>query len=396
MGSSMIALANSFSYRLAFILGVAPWAVTMAAQPSSSLCREVAAQVRHSTFESAQKALAAAIVAPEQVPPARWGPRDRVMDGRLRKALETEGALSDNRDGSIMEFEHLPDTSIYMGSVDAGTAHCQTAAFATLSRDGLGRIVPARAGYTGVCWNMHGSLARVLGLPAYVESGTVESTSADVVVRVTPWTGHDWATPCQLTVEFNYTLEMTQRFCSNAAPCRAAASIAPDIARAYVAYSARQPLPMRSLDEQTVPDFIGAAGIASGDEAQAVANAGWHVLERRQRAQYPGTPSFFGTMASIFPTFGHEAPNGVWDYSFSYANFVLFPLMLDGRLYLGAVGHNGVAWRDGSDILFAVYTAPGADQEDLVPLAGFVVERNPTVSKGTVVAEDGSAIPARP
>ena len=70
--------------------------------------------------------------------------------------------------------------------------------------------------------------------------------------------------------------------------------------------------------------------------------------------------------------------------------------MLDGRLYLGAVGHNGVAWRDGSDILFAVYTAPGADQEDLVPLAGFVVERNPTVSKGTVVAEDGSAIPARP
>ena len=54
----------------------------------------------------------------------------------------------------------------------------------------------------------------------------------------------------------------------------------------------------------------------------------------------PGISPSYGTMASVFPTFGHEAPNGVWDYGFS-VKFVLVPLMLDGRLYLGAVGHNG-------------------------------------------------------
>lgn len=70
--------------------------------------------------------------------------------------------------------------------------------------------------------------------------------------------------------------------------------------------------------------------------------------------------------------------------------------MLDGRLYLGAVGHNGVGWREGSNILFAVYMAPVADQDELVPIAGFVIENKPSGLRGTVVAEGGSAVPARP
>lgn len=283
-----------------------------------------------------------------------------------------------------------------MGSVVAGTAECQTAAFAARSSDGVQRVLPEPAGYTGTCWNMHGSLARVLGHPAYVESGTVSSTSADAVVRVTPWTGNDWAAPCQLTVEFNYTLKLAQQFCSEAAPCRAADAIALGIARGYLTYSAMRQPPMRPLDDDVVPDFIGAAGIAGGPHAQAVVNAGWRVLMRRQQADIPGVSSQFGTTASVFPTFGHEAPNGGWDYGFSYVNFVLVPLMLDGRLYLGAVGHNGVGWREGSNILFAVYVAPGADQDDLVPLAGFLIESKPSGLRGTVVADGGSAVPVRP
>ncbi len=316
------------------------------------------------------------------------------MNARLRKVLEAKGALSEDGWGPDMELDQLPHTSVFMGSVVAGTAECQTAAFATLSSDGVERVLPEPAGYTGTCWNMHGSLATVLGHPAYVESGTVSPTSADAVVRVTPWTGHDWAAPCQLTVEFNYTLKLAQQFCNEAAPCHATASIAPDIARAYVAYSALSQPPMRSIDEDKVPDFIGAAGIANGPQAQAVVNAGWHALKRRLQTEYPGISPVYGLMASVFPTFGHEAPNGVWDYGFSYVNFVLVPLMLDGQLYLGAVGHNGVAWREGSNILIAVYNAPSADQDDLVPLAGIVIERKPWILKGTVVAEGASALPS--
>jgi hypothetical protein len=386
---------KSLPHLVVLLLGASSFTAVVAAE-RASLCQELAKQVRQSAPTDTEKALSTGLVIAQPEPPDRWGPREKAMNARLRKALETKGALSEEGPGSVMELEHLPDTSVYMGSVVAGTAECQTAAFATLTPDGVGRVLPEPAGYMGACWNIQGSLARVLGHPAYVESGAVSSTSADVVVRVTPWTGHDWASPCQLTVEFNYTIKLAQQFCSVAAPCRAAGSIAPDIAREYVAYYAAGQWPMRSIDEDMVPDFIAAAGNAGGPQAQAVVNAGWQVLKRRQQAEYAGISPSYGTMASVFPTFGHEAPNGVWDYGFSYVKFVLVPLMLDGRLYLGAVGHNGVGWREGSNILFAVYLAPGAEQDDLVPVAGFVIVRKPSVLKGTVVAEGGSAVPERP
>jgi hypothetical protein len=259
--------------------------------------------------------------------------------------------------------------------------------------------VPNPAGDSDVCWNLQGSLARVLGHPAYVVSGTVSSTSADALLRITPWTGRDWAAPCQLTVEFNYTLTLAQQFCGDAAPCRPAAAIALDLARGFLSDNARHAPPVRVIDgNDVVPEFVGA-GAAAGPQAEALVTAGWHVLKRQQQALYPGGEPQYSTMASVFPTFGHSAPNGVWDYGFSYVNFVLVPLMLDGKLYLGAVGSNGVGWREGANILFAVYAAPGADQQDLVPLAGFVIERRSSGLKGTVVAEgvavSRSTVPVR-
>jgi hypothetical protein len=392
---SAFAVALRLIGRVVVLLGASPLIAVAAAEPPS-LCQELAAQVRQAAPAATASVLITGVVTAQPEEPDRWGPSEIAVNARLRQVLETKGLLSETGPGSIMELEHLPDTPLYIGSVVAGTAECQTVAFAALSSDGLERVLPEPAGYTGACWNLTGSLAKVLGHPAYVESGTVSSSSADAVVRVTPWTGHDWGGPCQLTVEFNYTLKLAQQFCSDAAPCRAAGAIALDIARGYVTYSAMRQWPMRPIDDDVVPDFIGAAGIAGGPQAQAVVNAGWHVLKRRQQADIPGVSPLVGTMASAFPTFGHEAPNGAWDYAFSYVNFALLPLMLNGRLYLGAVGHNGVGWREGSNILFAVYAAPGADQDDLVPLAGFLIERKPSVLKGTVVAEGGSAVPARP
>jgi len=367
----------------------------VASQPAS-LCQELAAQVRQSAPAGAEKALSTGIAIAQSESPDRWGPQETAMNTVLRKALETKGGLSEQDPGQVMELEHLADTPLYLGSAVAGTAHCQTAAFATFSADGVPRVLLDPAGYTGTCWNMQGSLARVLGHPAYVETGTVSSTSADALVRVTPWTGKDWAAPCQLTVEFNYTLELARRFCSEGAPCAAAGAVALGIAQRYVNYSAMQQPSMRPLDDAVVPDLIGgAAGIAGGPQAQAIVNAGWRTLARRQQANLPGASPQFSTVASVFPTFGYQGPNGGWDYGFSYVNFVLFPLLLDGRLYLGAIGHNGWGWREGTNILFAVYVPPGADQDDLVPLAGFLIERKPSALRGTVVAEGGSAIPAR-
>ncbi len=383
------------SHLVVLLVGALSCSAVVASEPAS-LCQELAAQVRQSAPAGAEKALNTGIALAQPEPPDRWGPRETAMNAVLRKALETKGGLSEQDPGQVMELEHLADTPLYLGSAVAGTAECQTVAFATFSADGVPRMLSDPAGYTGTCWNMQGSLASVLGHPAYVETGTVSSTSADALVRVSPWTGKNWAAPCQLTVEFNYTLELARRFCSEGAPCGPAGAVALGIAETYLNHTAVQQLFMRPLDDDVVPDLSGgAAGIGGGPQAQAIVDAGWRALARRQQANLPGVSPQFSTVASVFPTFGYEGPNGGWDYGFSYVNFVLFPLLLDGRLYLGAVGHNGWGWREGTNILFAVYAAPGADQDDLVPVAGFLIERKPSALRGTVVAEGGSAIPAR-
>jgi hypothetical protein len=366
------------------------------AEPAS-LCQKLAARVRQSLPTTTESALLAGIVTAQPADLGRWGPSERKANALLRAVMESQGVLPKSRTapGPIMELVHLPDSPLYMGSVVAGTAECQQAAFAALSADGSVRAIPEPPGYTGACWNLIGSLARVLGHPAYVESGKLSATSDDAVMRVTPWTGHRWADPCQLTVEFTYSLQLARQFCGESQSCRAASAIALDIAREYLDYSGMRKPPERRIDGGVIPDFSSAAGGASGPPAQTAVNAGWQVLKRQQQAAIPGVSPTYGTMASVFPTFGHESPNGGWDYSFSYVSFVLFPVVLDGRLYLAAVGHNGVGWREGTNILFAVYASPDADQHDLVPLAGLLIERKPNGLKGTVVAEGMSAVPAR-
>ena len=126
------------------LLGASSFTAVVAAEPAS-LCQELAKHVRQLAPTDTEKALSTGLVIAQPEPPDRWGPREKAMNARLRKALETKGALSEEGPGSVMELEHLPDTSVYMGSVVAGTAECQTAAFATLTPDGVGR--PARASW---------------------------------------------------------------------------------------------------------------------------------------------------------------------------------------------------------------------------------------------------------
>jgi hypothetical protein len=144
---------KSLPHLVVLLLGASSLTAVVAAEPAS-LCQELAKQVRQSAPPDTEKALSTGLVIAQPEPPDRWGPREKAMNARLRKALETKGALSEEGPGSVMELEHLPDTSVYMGSVVAGTAECQTAAFATLTPDGVGRVLPEPAGYMGACWNI--------------------------------------------------------------------------------------------------------------------------------------------------------------------------------------------------------------------------------------------------
>ena len=375
----------------------APALATAANPEPLSLCQQLAAQVRQPSAAVSEGSLSPWVVTVKTDDPSKWGQPETAVNVLLRHRLEAQGLLSASGPSSFLELEHLPGTQVYMGSTVAGTAHCQSSTFAEVASDGSARVLPEPEGYTAPCWNVQGSLGTVFGRPAYIEAGTVSSTTDDTVTRITPWTADGWGRACQVTVELNYKLELRKQFCGEqAAVCQAAGAIAVDVTRQYFAYRQRPAPPMKPIDRnQQVPDFQYLHGGAISAQGPAAVTDAWHILARLNRAQHPGAPLPYGLYSSVFPTFGYSAPNSGWDYSFSYVDFALFPLMLDGQLYLGAAGHNGVGWREGSRTLVAVYTAPVPDQHDLIPLAGFAVDRVPDGLKGTVVAEGGSAVPAR-
>ena len=369
------------SMRLFFRIVVAAFGimplVAAASAGSLSLCQQLATHVRKSApavLRSGRSLKPWVELTDGGDPNANaWGAREAAANAILRHALEANGSASAF---SVVDIGHLPGTQVYMGSTVAGSADCQTSIFAEIDSSGTGRILPRPVGYTGPCWNVQGSLGTVLGHPAYVELGTLSMTTDDMLVRVTPWTGRAWGPVCQLTIKLNYELRLGRQFCGNQPVCRAASAIATDVAREYEAFSSLPSSPMRAIaPDSQVPDFSYQHRDTVASEGFASVTRAWHVLARQAQAKYPGAGLDYAVDTSVFPTFGERG--AVFKYSYSYGGFALFPLMLDGRLYVGAVGHNGVGWREGTHILFAVYEVPARGQNDLIPLAGFSIDRVP-------------------
>ena len=93
-------------------------------------------------------------------------------------------------------LERLPGTRVYMGGALAGSGDCLNAVFVETSRGPSGHPVVRRVaspqGYTSPCIGIIGGLGKVVGVPSYVESGSVRGSSFDYFIRVTPWRGHNW------------------------------------------------------------------------------------------------------------------------------------------------------------------------------------------------------------
>jgi hypothetical protein len=377
-------------------LAVAPLAAAAtAAHPS--LCRQLAARVAHSRkavgkSHGSLKRWISLATAPDW-PLERGSPQAAVYQA-LRHALAARGLLTPRQPA---ELHHLAGTRLYMVGAVAGSAECQSAVFAEVDAHGTARLLSQPEGYTAPCWNVHGALGRVLGHPAYVESGTVSMTDGDTLARVTPWTGAGWGRVCQLTVRLRYRFVLARRFCGGSAACGAAQAIAVDVARAYRSYRHLPRPPRRSFGpDNDVADFSYQPAAVTGPAGSAAVTRAWHIVRHRGQAGYPGAVSLYGVYTSVFPTFGAKAPNSGWNDSFSYVDFAMFPVRLDGHLYLGAVGYNGVGWREGADTLFALYEAPLPGQRRLAPVAGFDVASIAVGVQGTSVVEGAAALPPRP
>lgn len=376
-----------------FSVLAASWPIAAAgAAQTQSLCQQLAGRIWQAASTGADVNPGQWIMNSAGLDPGAFDRRSKAASSTLRKALDPLADIVGPE--SFVQIAHLPGTSVYMGSMLGGTAHCQNSAFALVSTTGSAQVLTGPQGFTTPCWNITGAVGTVLGAPAYVESGTVDSSSADTLTRITPWKKNGWGRACQLTVQFKYRYRLAQQFCGDQLACGATAAVAVDVAQKYIVQRQLASPTMVSVGlDQPVPDFTYVnRGYADPGGHKALVN-GWQLLARSSGSKTPGVPIMPSLLSSGFPTFGAQVPNGGWESSFSYVGFTLFPLTLDGRLYLGAVAHNGVGWREGSNILIAVYEPPTAEQTDLVPLAGFVVERSPAGLRGTLVAEGGSAIP---
>jgi hypothetical protein len=265
----------------------------------------------------------------------------------VKEAIGADGMWS-------VSIERMPGTDIYMASTVQGTLDCQTSVFLKAARVANAKPItePMRFRDVDVCWTRSGDLGRVFDRPAFIVHGTLNDHTNDEDISVVPWSGRSWGKACKVSFAFRKVFALTRTFCGDHDICKAGEAIAVDVATAY--------------DKARVHD--------SADLNFRYGPAPTDVAIEAVRRATKGLGSDVSTPE--FPTFGAVSSANVPAYTadsfvFSYNGFTLFPLMLNGKDYVGAIGHYGVGWRESGRTLFAIYSE---DNGTLTPLAGFEVD----------------------
>jgi hypothetical protein len=252
-------------------------------------------------------------------------------------------------DGDAVVFvDHLKGSDLYAASMSQGTLHCQTYAFVRAAPGRPARVIAGPPGAVqgtegdGLCWTRTGDFGRILGDPAFVEHGPNDQATDDEDIRITPWARDHWAPGCILRLRYRPAFTVTERHCGAAAVCAAADRAVLAIAAAYhqKRQNPRDDTPFRYAGAQAVPAAVERAIAAHGPDMD--------------------TPEL--------PTFTDAADGD----PFSNSGLSYFPLSLNGRVYVAAVGHEGVGWRETNTTLLAIYRL---ENGALVPQAGYAIDR---------------------
>ena len=235
---------------------------------------------------------------------------------------------------------------VYVASAVAGTLDCESIVAVRAQRGGAVTKIASPPTFSDLCWTDGGAPGLVFGEPAFIETSAFADPGADEQhLEVTPWTGAGWGPSCRLSLRYRIAFRLSERFCGDAQVCAAAAPLAEGIAAAYARTKSGASFNYGPPPSKEAQALLASVGGARPDDM---------------------TPP-------PFSTFGAKARTGFTSYS--YNGITLFPLMLDGRPYVAAIGYGGVGWREIGDSLFAVYRVEGGQ---LQPLAGFVTVRRIT------------------
>ena len=222
---------------------------------------------------------------------------------------------------------------------------CAQAIFLRRTRDGASRVLAVPLLHPAPCSRsgQRRALATVLGQPAYVESDRLDFTNSDALLRIVPWLGREWGRVCPLAIRFNYQATVTHRpYCrADRAVCAAAGEVAPALGRRYRLYV------ISSVTARTARR--AAPDIQFGN---SLTDRQWRLIGRAQR---------LAAARALAPANG--APPWLPD-QLSLRAVEYFPLQLNGRSYLGAVGPGPGA----SELLFGVFRIARERSRRLHPL----------------------------
>ncbi len=319
----------------------------------ASVCDELAAFARKlpaKAWAAGDKALAPALVLDEARSTGMKPPQVTGFEASLAQRKDVREAISAGEDEAVF-VERLAGTDLYALSTVQGTLHCQTIVLLRAARGRPAKIIKGPGGEDesegGDCWGTTVGLGRAFGQPVYVGHDFIEPTIQTATLSLTPWTGAGWSKTCKLKLSFQPVYTLIERRCGEAGLCAAAENQARDLAVAYNRFRE-----------------------AGGDGPKFTFGPPAPADFKAQIATFLGSEDSPDTSTPDFPAFGGKT---VEDRPISYSGFALFPIVLESRSYVAAVGHEGVGWREGENTLIGFYTL---ENGALTPKAGYVVERS--------------------
>ena len=339
-GLAMQRLALGVAVCLALLAPSAPAGVA----GTPSLCRRLAVRLRRSPRDVARDAQASDRWLRPWVRFARAQPVGAdALDGPLMRLWRRE--IGSARPAHV---QRLHGSGLMRISGEGAELYqpCSQAMFLRRTRGGEPRVLAVPILHPASCRRsgQRRALATVLGQPAYVESDRLDFTNSDALLRIVPWLGRDWGRVCPLAIRFSYQAMLTQRrYChTDRAVCAAAGEVAPALGRRYRRYVISSVTAVTA--RRAAPD-IQFGNSLTGQQ--------WRLIGRGQR---------LAAARAVAPA--DDAPPWLPD-QLSLRAVEYFPLQLNGRSYLGALGPGPYA----SELLFGVFRVPRERSRRLHPLA---------------------------
>ena len=219
--------------------------------------------------------------------------------------------------------------------VAGGTAHC--ADFLFFVADPNGRATPVerppaarrKDGEMRLCSGVgsEGLVGTVKGDPAFFLQ---EGKDQDYEIGVTLWKDKAWQPGCTVSLHFGAAFRIDERFCGTV-DCGAAAEAGLSLAKRFD----------KRLPEQ--------------EEAK---------LDAQELEAFRAMPP---SASKELPTFGSKSQPR--DFG---CDDVVLPVKVEGRLYVGRLGHGSIGWRCFNDFVFALYAPKDGDLE---PVAGITIDK---------------------